>query len=344
MKKGLALGKLSPEILTAVVYRNLGKIDSRVLVGPKIGEDAAVVDFGDRVLVVHSDPITGAVENIGWLGVNVCTNDVATRGATPLWISLIVYLPEGSTVTLLRQVMEQVDAAAKELGVAVISGHTEVTPGLTRPLLACTAIGEAPRTRFVTSSGAKAGDRVILTKGAAIEGTAILATEFADFLKEKVGEAVVKAGQAYIRRVSVLKDALTAMEVGGITAMHDATEGGVAGALYEVAYASNLGVQAYEEKVIVNHETQVICAALNVDPIQTISSGSLLIAAKPDSADKVVQALRIRGIKASIIGEFTERSQGLKVHKPGGGFLDVSKPVEDHLWKILPQIKRFRHR
>ncbi len=335
MHPRLQLGKLSPQTLERVIYTHLGAQDARVLVGPKIGEDAAVIDMGSRVLVVHSDPVTGAAENLGWLAVNVSANDVATRGARPLWCSLVLFLPEDASLELLEGIMKQVDEAAREIQVALVSGHTEVTPGLRRPIAACTSIGEAPRGRFFTTSGARKGDAIIVTKGAAIEGTAILASEFADRLEPVVGKATVETAKRYIRKVSVVRDALTAVEEGGVTAMHDATEGGVLGGLYEMAYASGLGIKATYGKVPIARETKAVCQALGVDPMRTISSGTLLIAAREEKADEVVDALRQAQVEAANIGSFVERSEGVKLTMPDGSMADISAPVQDELWRII---------
>jgi hydrogenase expression/formation protein HypE len=341
-EESLKFGKLRWDVLRSIIYTHLGQEDARVLVGPRIGEDAAIIDFGDRVFVTHSDPITGAIENIGSLAVMVSTNDVASRGAKPRWITVVVFLPENSSTGLLRTIMEQIDSEAKKLGVAVVGGHTEVTPGFNRPVLAVTAMGEAPRDRYVTSGGARIGDSVIMTKGAAIEGTAILASELHEFLDGKVDPDLIDRGRAFFEEISIAKEAEIAMETGGVTAMHDATEGGVAGALQELAMASDLGVTAYEEKIFVNPETEAIFRALGADPMRTISSGTLVIAAKPESAQPIVDNLRARGVKAFVAGEFTDKGKGLWLMRRDGSRFDLSEPVQDQLWIILGKYLRER--
>lgn len=332
-------GKVSPEVLKKYVFGRIGIVDSRVLVGPGVGEDAAVIDFGDKVLVVHSDPITGASKNIGWLSLCVSTNDVATRGAIPRWVSMVILLPEGFDENLLNNITAEIDEAAKKLGVMVVCGHTEVTPGLNRPILISTAFGEADKNRFITTSNAKPGDLIILTKGACIEGTFIFANEFSNYLIDKVPSEVIERALNYINLLSVLKDSQLAMSVGGVTSMHDPTEGGVLGGVQEMATASSLGFVIYEGNVIVNEETRVICDALGVDPLKTISSGALLISAKPDYAYSIVKVLNEAGIKASIIGEFKERMFGWKMVKVNGFVVDVSEPVLDELWRIYKLFK-----
>ena len=335
IRPSLSVGKLEPNRLQQLVFSCLGAANSRVIVGPKIGEDAAVIDFGDRVLVVHSDPITGAIENIGRLAINVSTNDIATRGIRPQWILIVMLLPQNFDLDQLKKITEELDKAAKEIDVAIIGGHTEVTSSVSRPIIVATAIGEAENKRFVRTSGAEIGDRIIVTKGAAIEGTAILSTEMDRFLHLKVDESLIQSAKKFIRMTSVLEDALTAMEIGGVHAMHDATEGGVAGALQEVAWASNIGVIAHEKEIPLYKETEAICKALNIDPLKTISSGALAILCHPNKAEKIVDILRRKGIQASIIGEALEKEKGCYIVRRNGSRLDLSTPVKEELWRIL---------
>jgi len=333
--KPLDVGKLNPNTLKQLIFRRLGRRDQRVVLGPDIGEDATVIDFGDRALVVHSDPITGAVENVGWLAVNVCTNDIATRGIQPLWILTVLLLPENSTLAQLEGITTQIDKAAKQLGVAVVGGHSEVTSSINRPIIITTAVGETSDKRFVRTSGAKAGDSIVVTKGAAIEATAILAYERADFLEPKIGKKIVDQAKQFITLTSVVKDAMTAIEAGRVHAMHDATEGGIAGGLQEMAWASNVGVIVFEEKIPIYAETEAICRALGIDPLRTISSGSLIIAAEPREAEKIVSALQRKGIRASIVGEFVEKKQIAHIVRRNGAKLYLAKPVREELWKAL---------
>ena len=336
MSKGsLSVGKLDPDTLKQLIFSHLGTRDSRVLLGPSIGEDATVIDFGDKALVIHSDPITGAVENIGWHAVNVCANDIATRGVRPLWILTVLLLPESFSLVQLKSITRQIDEAAKELGIAVVGGHSEVTPGIDRPILVTTALGETSKAKFIRTSGAKVGDSVVMTKGVAIEGTSILAHELESTLKAKVGKEVVARAKQFVKQLSVVKDALTAVEAGGVHAMHDATEGGVAGGLQEIAWASNVGLTAHEEKMIVSPETQAICKALGVDPLRTISSGTLIISAERKGAEKIVERLKQKGISASIVGKILAKDKGAFIIRKDGTKLDLAKPVREELWRVL---------
>jgi len=334
-RHSLPVGKLDPTILKQVIFSHLGKQDPRVMLGPNVGEDATVIDWGDRALVVHSDPITGAVENIGWLAVNVCTNDIATRGVRPLWILTVLLLPKSLSSAQLRNIATQIDEAAKALGVAVIGGHSEVTPGIDRPILIITALGETPKEKFVRTSGAQIGDSIIVTKGAAIEGTAILSHELESLLRKKIDKKTIGRAKLFLKKTSVVEEALTAVEVGGVHAMHDATEGGIAGGLQEIAWASNVGVIAYEKKVPIYEDTEAICRALKIDPLRTISSGALIITACSEKAEKILVALRGRGIRAAIVGRVVNEKEGMYIVRKDGTRLDLSKPVKEELWKAL---------
>jgi len=333
--RSLCAGKLDPAMLKQLVFSHLGSHNPRVVLGPSVGEDASVIDFGDKALVVHSDPVTGAVENIGWLAVNVCANDIATRGVRPLWMLVVLLLPKNMSSARLKKITSQIDEAARKLDVAVVGGHTEVTPGIDRPIIITTALGEASKKQFVRTSGARIGDSIMVTKGLAIEGTAILAQELASFLRTKLSQETLNRARQFVKKTSVVKDALTAVEVGGVHAMHDATEGGIAGGLQEIAWASNVGLVAYEAKIPITNETETICRTLDIDPLKTIGSGALLISCESKSAKKITAALEKRGIKASIIGKIINEKEGAYIIRKNGAKLDLSKPVKEELWKAL---------
>lgn len=333
----LRVGKISPKLLKEIVYKNLGVFNERVLLGPSIGEDAAIIDMGKKVLVVHTDPITGAIENIGRLSVYISTNDVATRGAIPLWLSLAILLPEKADKKFLKKIVYQIDKAAKEIGVSIVSGHTEVTPGLNRPIIVSTAFGEAEKGKYVISSNAKPGDLIILTKSVAIEGTLILANELEKFLKKKVGKKIVKNAKKYVKLISIKKEALAAISTNSVNAMHDPTEGGILGGIQEICIASNIGAKIYESKVPISYETKKIIEALKIDPLKTISSGALLISARREKAEKIIKAIKNVGIKATIIGEFTKEKR-LEIIRKNGNIEKITEIVQEEIWKTLEEI------
>jgi hydrogenase maturation factor len=281
------------------------------------------------------DPITGAVERIGWLAVNVNANDIATFGVEPTLFSSCILLPEEEDRKTLETICTQMDKAAKDLGIAIIGGHCEVTLGLTNPIVIGCAMGITEKGNYVTAGGAKPEDKLILTKSAGIEGTAILATEKEKQLKRELELATLQSAKELYHKISVVKDALIAIKAGGVHAMHDPTEGGVSGGIHEMAEASNVGFQIYEEKIPIQPETKKICAYFKIDPLQLISSGALLISAKPEFADEIAEELKQNKISASIIGEFLENKHEHRIVRKNGTIQTLPRPVSDHLWLAL---------
>jgi hydrogenase expression/formation protein HypE len=332
---GFLPGKVPTEVLQKIVFKNLGAKRDDVVLSPSIGEDAAIVQAGNEVLAVSSDPITGAEEWLGWLAVHVSANDVATRGVQPRWFNSIILLPKNSTTELVKKICTQMDKAATQLNVAIIGGHCEVTPGIDHPIVTGCAIGVAEDGKYVTCGGAKVGDRIILTKGTGIEGTAILASDRRAELLTVFDEGFLNKAENFFEKISVVKDAITAFRIGGISAMHDPTEGGVAGGLHELADAANVGFTVYEENILVPDETQKICAHFGVDPLQLISSGSLLIVAEETKTDEIIRGLAKNGVQASVIGEVVESALERNLVTKAGEKTELVRPASDHLWKAL---------
>jgi len=330
-------GKVPSDALRRVVFSRLGVPCDRLLQGPGVGEDAAVLDMGDRVLVVATDPITGAVGSVGWLVVHVNANDVASCGARPLWFLCATLLPEGADAALLEEIMGEMDTACREVGVSLVGGHTETTPGLDRPILAGFMVGEAAKEEYVTTGGALPGDKVILTKSAGVEGTAVLARDLAAVLRGRVRQEVLQRAESMIRSISVVPEAMKAVEVGGVHSLHDPTEGGVLNGLWEMAEAAGVGVAIREEAVPVAPETRAICDALGIDPLKLLGSGALLIAAEVGKAGEIVSALRSIGVKASVIGEVTSRSEGRVLIGRDGSRVSIEAVDQDHLYRVLDE-------
>lgn len=328
-------GKVPNEVLEKSVFRHLGKERDDIILGPALGEDAAIVRAGKEILVVATDPITGAEEWIGWLAVNVCTNDVATCGVKPRWFTSCILLPENAEEDLIGKICSQADRAASILDVAIISGHCEITPGINHPIVIGCSMGVAEDGRYVTSNGAEIGDEIILSKGAGIEGTAILASDRRNDIVNVFDEKFVKKAENFFEQISVVIDALTAFKTGGVSAMHDPTEGGVIGGLHELADASNIGFQIYQEKILVPEETRKICEYFEVDPFKLISSGSLLIVTKKEKSEEIVEKLARNGVYASIIGEITNPDFGRKMVTSNGEKIELDRPVSDHIWMAL---------
>jgi hydrogenase expression/formation protein HypE len=315
------VGKLPIELLGRLLDRYRLE-DERVVLGARIGEDAAVLDMGDRYLVAKTDPITFATDQIGWYAVHVNANDVVTMGAVPLWFLATVLLPEKrSDEALVEEILRQMHAACSELGVSLVGGHTEITYGLDRPMVIGHMLGEVEKERLVTSGGAREGDAVVLTKGIAIEGTALIAREKEQDLRKRgyTGDFIGRA-QGYLRQpgISVFHEARRACVDFAVHAMHDPTEGGLATGLRELALASQVGLVVDEGKIEVLPECRRLCAEFGLDPLGTIASGALLLALSPEDAVGLVRALAVDKIPAAIIGRIVPKAEGLKMETPGG--------------------------
>jgi hydrogenase expression/formation protein HypE len=328
-------GKVPTEILKESVFQNLGAKRRDVILGPMLGEDAAIVRIGAETMVVATDPITGAEKWLGWLAVNVSANDVATCGVEPRWFSSCLLLPRASKKGLIEKICGQMDKAARQLNMAIIGGHCEITPGIRNPIVVGCSIGIADKGKYVTSSGAKVGNRIIMTKGAGIEGTAILATDRRDTLRQAFDESFLEKAENLLTKISVVKDALTAFRTGGVYAMHDPTEGGIAGGLHELADAANVDFQIHEEKIVIPEETRRICDYFGIDPLQLVSSGSLLVAAEEERAEVIVEELLQNGIDASIVGEVTSPGSGRRMVTKKGEEIELARPISDQLWLAL---------
>ena len=301
----LPVGKLPAEMLQELLARHGGH-DERLVVGPRIGEDAAVLDLGRQYLVVKSDPITFATDEIGWYAVTINANDIATMGATPRWFLLTLLLPEGQTDRgLVGRIFEQVDQACQTLDVVLCGGHTEITAGVERPLAVGVMLGEVEKLDLVQTAGAEVGDKVLLTKGIAIEGTAVLAREMGERLVDELGPEIVTRSRQFLREpgISVVRDAKIVQQAGRPHAMHDPTEGGLATGLWELAQAARHGIVVDLAQIHRFPETVAICQALDLDPLGLLGSGALLVTASPADAERMVEALEGAGIGASIIGQ-----------------------------------------
>ncbi|MBX5328425.1 MAG: AIR synthase family protein [Candidatus Bathyarchaeota archaeon] len=331
----LLFGKISIDILREVVFKNLGVKRKEVVLGPSVGIDGAVIDAGDKSLIVSMDPITGALERIGWLAVNINANDISTFGVEPAFFFSCILLSEKADKKTIETICVQMDKAAKQLGMTIAGGHCEVTPGLSYPIVVGCAMGVTEKGKYVTAGGAKPRDKLIMTKTAGIEGTAILASDKEQQLKKAVNASLLKKAKQFFYQISVVKEAITAYKTGGVNAMHDPTEGGIAGGIHEIADASNLGFKIFEEKIPVSKETLEICRFFKIDPFQLISSGALLISAKPEFATKITKRLEEQQIRASIIGEFSKNSQKRIIIRKDSKISALPRPLSDHLWAAI---------
>lgn len=329
----LTIGKLSVDFLKTCITHS-GISDPRVLIGPRFGEDCAVIDLGDQYLVVKTDPVTFTAGNIGWYAVHVNANDIATMGARPEWFQTCLLFPPDTAEETVRDVFRQIDKTSRELGIAVTGGHTEVTRAVGQPVVIGNMYGTVAKDRLVTSNGAQPDDLIVVTKTAGIEGTSILAAEKADELQAHLAPDLWHAAQSLGKTcgISVVTDALIAADHGA-TAMHDPTEGGIAMGLYEMASASGKGFRLNLDTIPILPATQAVCDYFRLNPLGLISSGTLLLTIPPDRWPGLQEALRKEGIAAQVIGE-VGRDSGVSAFVDG-------KPVEfvysetDELAKVL---------
>jgi hydrogenase expression/formation protein HypE len=321
MDTPFALGKLPADHLTRLLAQ-LSIQDPRVVLGPKLGEDAAVLDMGDRYLVAKSDPITFATDAIGWYAVHVNANDVACSGAAPRWFLATLLLPAGrADAALVDAIFAQVVQACTEVGATLVGGHTEITYGLDRPILVGAMLGEVAPECLVTTGGARPGDAVMLTKRVAVEATAIIAREKRDELSRRHGLAADYLDRCadflYRPGISVVREAQIAAETAPIHAMHDPTEGGLATGLWELAAAAGVGLEIDAQAVPIYPETRCLCDAFGLDPWGVIGSGSLLLTLDTSAAERVRGALSAAGIEATVIGRVLPRERGVTVRQAG---------------------------
>ena len=330
---GFATGKIPPETLLRAVYTSLGKRDKRVLVGPGIGRDSAAVKQNGTILVFTADPITGTPSHIGQHSVEINANDIATTGARPKWYLCTILLPVGTREDSLTEITREIHETAKRLGITVVGGHTEATPGLDRPIISGFMVGET-RGRVLRAENGRPGDRILLTKTAGLEGTAILARDKAALLRKKrVPEGLLKLARSYQEQISVVKEALLTAKLKGVHALHDPTEGGVLNGLWEMAEASDLGIEVWAEKIPVAPATQVICLTLGLDPLKLMSSGTLLLAVEPSSRKAVQKALNQTHTRMTEVGRLTVGAKG-RVLVRRGKRLALKSVSQDELYKL----------
>jgi hydrogenase expression/formation protein HypE len=335
-KQNLPLGKLPASLLSKLLEAAPTR-DPQVVIGPGVGLDCAVIEFGDRLLVLKSDPITFTTETVGQYLVQINANDVATTGGRPRWLLLTLLLPEGKTTEesaseLFRQVVE----AADPLGITLIGGHTEITHGIDRVLAIGTLIGEVEKRDLVTPRGALPGHRILLSKGLAIEATAIAAREFADRLRPNLTDQELQIASDYLTNpgISIVRDVQIAMKAGRISAMHDPTEGGLASALWELAVACGHTLIIHPELIQASQLTRKICQILEIDPMFSISSGALLLTAPSLESKAIKDALCTQGIQCADIG-YIEQGLPEVYSEEGTTRTELPWPQRDEITRLF---------
>ena len=320
MSSRLATGKLPAELLASLLAR-ARRTDPRVIVGPRIGQDAAVIEMGDRYLVAKTDPITFATDDIGWYAVNVNANDIACMGARPQWFMATALLPEGrADAAMAENIFAQITEACAALNVILVGGHTEITYDLNRPLVIGAMLGEVAKDKLVTSRGARVGDAVLLTKAIPLEGTALIAREKENDLRSRgFSDEFIARAKKLLREpgISVVREALIAADAGLATAMHDPTEGGLATGLWELAQAADVGLAIDEEKIPLDAQGVQLCAAYDLDPLGVIASGSLLLTTPADRATRLIDLIEHAGVPCAAIGNVVPCEEGVTLVRGG---------------------------
>ena len=329
-------GKIDPRILETY-FRTLKVFDKRLVIGPRMGEDTAVIDNGSTYLLLKTDPITFTAERIGWYSIHINANDIATMGGIPRFFLATILLPEKKTTKrLVARIMNDLKRALESMHITLCGGHTEVTPGLERVIISGSIIGEVDKNRLVRNDRIRAGDVIILAKGVSIEGTSVIAVEKERELSGVFSKSFIRRARNFIYNpgINVLQAAMIATGAARLSGMHDPTEGGLLGGIWETAYRQNLGFEIFADNVPVYKECRKLCDHYELDPLRLIASGALIIAARPRNAKAIINALTDSGISASRIGTYMPDHRDTCVIT-GTGKTHVRPPFIDEITKIL---------
>lgn len=325
----MEIGKIPNKLLEENVLSKIKPTREEIIVGAAIGEDCGIIDFGENICVVSTDPITGATKDIARLAVHISCNDVASSGVDPIAILLTILAPEGTKIEEISQLIEEAKKTASSLNVEIIGGHTEISQAVNRMVISTTCIGKGKKELMVTSHGAKVGDHVIMTKWAGLEGSAILANDREEQLTSVINRELIDEAKSYMNHISVVAEGRISGKV-GVTAMHDVTEGGLLGAIWEIAKASKVGIKIWEENIPISKATKAICNYYKIDPLRLISSGVMLITT--NKSEELLEAFNKEGIKATIIGKVI-KGQSVLVNK--GIETPINPPDSDELFKVV---------
>ncbi len=337
------IGKISPEIFSELIFPRLGARSDKVLVGPQHGVDVGIAEIGGKAVSFTCDPVfivpEYGWERAAWFAIHIIASDSVTSGLKPKFLSIDLNLPMEMTKQQLATVWDVMHKECEKLGITVITGHTARYEGCHYPMVGgATMLGVGELTEYVTPRFCKAGDKIIITKGPAIEATGIFAAMLPDVIEKELGTDIARKSQQIFYKMSVVEDALTAVGVGvrdnGVTAMHDATECGVWGGLYEIAQASGLGARIEKEKIIIEEGVPEVCRFFGIDPYASISEGTLILACKAPKAEEIVRRMTVKGIKASVVGELTPPEKGM-VLVEGGKEKKLEHPIVDPFWRAF---------
>jgi hydrogenase maturation factor len=315
----------------------LGHPSDRVLIGPRTGVDAAVIEVGDKCVVLAEDPIFPAaglpLDTFGWFTMHIGASDVAVTGVKPEFATYTLLMPPGTSDRDFETIVDSIHVAAMELEIAIIGGHTGYYPLVNAPIVGgITVIGTCDRGRVISPAGACPGDVVLMTKGPAIEATALLAIIYEDRLRERYGDAVADTAIGRRKQITVVEDALTARSAAPVSAMHDATEGGVMGGLWEMAAAAGVGMEIDEAAMIWPDDVEAVCELVSIDPLASIAEGTLLLSVPEAGVDDVVAALAQKRIPCSPIGRVTDNPSRRVIRRRNGRECPLAVPREDPFW------------
>lgn len=325
------VGKISETVLKRSVLNQIRHRRNEVLVGPAIGEDCSILEVADdEVLVISTDPITGTVQDIGTLAVHITANDIASNGAEVIGIMLTILLPEGTMESDLRAMMMDMETVCEKLNIEIIGGHTEITKAVHQPIVTVTGIGKMKRNEMIKTAGAKPGQEIVMSKWAGLEGTAIIAAAKEEELRTKYSASFIDGAKKMMEHISVVPEARLA-RAAHVTSMHDVTEGGIFGALWEIGAASKVGMEVDLKKILLKQETVEICEFYDLNPYMLISSGCMLMIT--DKANQLVDNLKAGGIAAAVIGRITEGNDRIIINEDERRYLEP--PKSDELYKVM---------
>lgn len=337
------IGKISREVFEYLIYPHLGAKSKSILVGPQHGVDVGIVEIGGKAVAMTADPVFIVPEygfkRSAWFAIHILASDVVTSGLPPTYLSIDLNLPLSMKKEELEIVWKTIDEECKKMGMAIVCGHTARYDNCNFPMVGgATVLAVGDIDSYVSPKFIKEGDLLIITKGPAIEASGIFLTMFPDYIKEKLGEKISNKGEEIFYKMSVVEDAMEAVKAGvrdeGVSAMHDATECGIYGGVFEMALAANLGIILEKDNIVIEEGIPEICDLFKIDPFSSISEGTLLIAVREKKADKVLNYLKEKNIKASVAGEFISKDKGF-ILKEGGREKKLSHPEVDPFWNAF---------
>lgn len=327
----MKIGKLTISDLEDLIFNNIKNNNNRILSFGEIGSDCAAIEVGEDIVYLSTDPITGSNSGLGKLAININCNDIATEGVSPIGIMLTILAPPHTKKEEIAEIMKEAQEEADKLKVSIIGGHTEITAAVNKIVISATSIGIGKKIDFKKRETIEAGDRLVITKGIGIEGTGIIAFEKEEELLEVISPELLNQAKSLLDSTSVVKDGIIANKFS--KGMHDVTEGGLLGALWESSRFYNLGLEIYYDKIFIHQCTKEICKYFRIDPLKLISSGTMLIVVDKNSVTDLLEKLKENNIAAFDIGEFTVSKE--KVLIKNGERLEIAPPQSDELYKVV---------